>query len=122
MARKPASEGGVSKAQAYRDAISVVGQNADLDVVHDQILKTTGIDMPKPQISQYRNLENKRHGKLKKRGRKPKSETLAAAAAAAEPVKVIKDDHLIEFISTVKVWENKLGAAKIRKLIGALYQ
>src|SRR4051812_23842594 len=104
MARKDDEAKQVSKAFAYRDAEATLGRDADLDAVHAHILAKFGIDMKKTQISQYRTNEKKRVGhKGKKRGRKPKDLTSATAPKAAS-----RGDIMIEFVSVMKSWENKI--------------
>jgi hypothetical protein len=102
----------VSKAAAYRDAEAELGRDVTLDNVHKFILDKYGINMPKGQISAYRSLEKKARGA--KFGRKN--------AVASEKPKNAGGDPLIEFVSQVRGWENKLGADKICEVIAALYE
>jgi len=106
----------VSKAHAYREAEAVLGKEAALDDVHKFILEKFAIDMPKGQISAYRSLEKSRGGaKPGKRGRKPKSETMLGATSSS-------NDAVIQFLSAVRGWENKIGAEKVVEVISALYK
>jgi hypothetical protein len=126
VARKPDSGGGekISKAFAYREAEAALGKEADLDAVQQFISEKFGIDMRKTQISQYRSNEKKRGGKKGRRGRKPKVAVAAEAAVSAAPRagRGGNSDILIEIVSTVRGWENKLGAEKICEVIDALYK
>jgi len=117
MARKPdAGEGKtISKAFAYRAAEKELGREADLESVQKLLKDKFGIDMKKPQISQYRANEKKRR---RKRGGRPKGSKNAAAVAPP----VGSDDRVLEFVSTVRGWENKLGADRICQVIDALYK
>jgi hypothetical protein len=116
MPRKPDMGDGkkISKAFAYRDAAKALGKNADLEEVQKHIRDNFGINMEKTQISQYRSNEKKRKGK---RGRKPK--TAALAPTVAKPA---RGDSILQFVSTVRGWENKIGAEKICDVIDALYK
>lgn len=112
MARTKSEDGKVSKAAAYRDAAAKLGDKADLDAVQTYIKETHNIVMDKAQISQYRSNERT---KLKKGKRRKSKETAATTAP-----KSVRGDSLIEYISTVESWKNKLGAEKIVEVISVL--
>lgn len=128
MARKAdGAEGSkVSKAHAYRDAAETLGMEATLEEVHNFIIEKYSIDMSKTQISQYRSNEKKRQGTAPgKRGRKPKHAAAATAHTAsvnhAPKPAASRTDPLVEFVSTMRGWENKIGSDKICEMISALY-
>jgi hypothetical protein len=115
MPRKPGAGKAVSKAFAYREAEKELGRSADLDSVQKLIHDKFGIGMDKTQISQYRSNEKKRR---RKRGGRPKGSTSAVNATAKAPT----GNTLVEFVSAVRGWENKIGAEQICKMIDALYK
>jgi hypothetical protein len=105
----------VTKAAAYRDAEAKLGRKAPLDEVQKHILDSFGIEMSRLQVSQYRSNEKKRKPK---RGRPKKSEVAGAQSKAP----VSKSGSISDFITTMRSWENKIGAAEICRAIDALYK
>jgi len=106
----------VSKAHAYREAEAALGKDAALEDVHKFILEKFNIDVPKGQISAYRSIERSRGGALPgKRGRKPKNATILGTIPSS-------NDAVIQFLSAIRGWENKIGAEKVVEVISALYK
>lgn len=116
MAKKADTNGGksITKAAAYRDAADKLGKSAPLDDVQKFLLDNFGIDMSKNQISQYRSNEKRRKPK---RGR-PRRDAEAAANGTPAPK---KGGSISDFISTMRTWETRIGAAEICRAIDALY-
>jgi len=125
MPRKANDGKSISKAAAYRDAEAKFGPEGDLQEVSKYIQESFGLEMDKNQISQYRSLERGREkkGPGKKRGRKPKSKAATApVVAVAAKETATKSDPMIQFISTIRGFESKMGADKVHKIFEALYK
>jgi len=116
MPRKAKS--GPSKMEALRGSLETNGWKAD-NIVHQQFIRDTyGIEMTLQQISQYKSNERRRTGKRRRRRRKGVEE---GAPATAGP-RGASSDSVLQFVSTVRKWEDKLGSKKLLAVIEALYR
>ena len=106
MARKAEK---VSDMERVRRAVNELGLDATTQQVHDQILKE-GKDVDKNKISAYKSIIRRQAGVTKPRGRHGRRTAPMKATALR-----------VEDVHAIKELVGRLGADKVRELIGVFH-
>lgn len=115
MAKKSDSEGKTSVMQLVKNALADLGVDAKPEPLHNHILEKYQRDVPKQQISTYKSIIKKQSGKLKARRGLRDGMVEGTSSRAGS-------DLVLQFVSTVRDFESKLGSAKLLEVIDALYK
>jgi hypothetical protein len=103
---------GGNKMEAVRRALGALGGNAKPTALHSHILREFKLDISTNMISSYKSTILKSSGSTgKKRGRKPKSETMAVTTMS---------NGVIDDLRTLKELVTRLGAGGVRELLDLL--
>ena len=110
-----------------RDAMKALGSDAKPDQIFEHIKTTCNVEVPKQIISSYKSMIKKAEGKSKsKRERKPGAASDSASVPSSSHSSMTpvakRDDLLLEFINTVRKYEQKMGSGKVLEVIDALYK
>jgi hypothetical protein len=111
MAKKAGSK---SKVDMVRDSIVKLGWVAPIDDYQKYIKDTYGVEMSKAHISQTKSNEKNRQGIRVGRRRRRRGRAVAGASADGGPARLA---DILSFVSTVKQWEEKIGAASVREVV-----
>ncbi len=114
----------VNKMQCMREALESMGKEAKPKELQDFLKTTFGLDMDPKMISTYKNSLLRKAGE-KGKGRGRRAETPLAEAAtppARREVAVDGGGISLEDIRAVKELVQRLGAGKLRALMGVLYE
>ena len=104
--------GHLSGMEAVRQALRVLGYDAETQKIHDYILDQFSKEMSNNMISSYKSTLRREAGLSKGRGGRPAGRSAAAAAAAALQV---------EDVQAIKNLVGRLGADRVRELIGVFH-
>lgn len=115
MAKKSDNEGKPSVMQLVKEALATLGDEAKPEPIRDHILKEHQRDIPKQQISTYKSIIKKQSGRVKSK-RLPRE-----GGAPTTPMRP-QSDLVLQFVSTVRDFEAKLGSDKLLEVIDALYK
>jgi hypothetical protein len=119
MARKSGGEK-LSKAEALRKSLETNGWNVSNDVHQHWVREHHGLEMTGQQIATYKSNERRKSGR---RRRRRKAGAGADGGAGPGPGRGgPRSDTVLQFVSTVRKWENKLGSKKVLAVIEALYK
>jgi hypothetical protein len=118
MAKKSDSEGKPSVMQLVKAALATLGDEAKPEPIRDHILKEHQRDIPKQQISTYKSIIKKQAGGTKSK-RLPREGGVPATPATPPRA---QGDLVLQFVSTVRDFEAKLGSDKLLEVIDALYK
>jgi hypothetical protein len=112
MAKKDESK---SKVDMVRDAIAKLGWDAGIEEYQKFVKDTFGVEMSKPHISQTKSNEKRRQGiRTRRRRRRRGAEPATATAGAAGNARLT---DILNFVSAVQQWEQKIGAASVREVV-----
>ena len=105
-----------SKVDMVRDAIAKLGWNAGIEEYQKFIKDTFSVDMSKPHISQTKSNEKKRQGIRTRRRRRGRGRAEGAPAGGGGAASARLTD-ILNFVSTVQQWEQKIGAKSVREVV-----
>ncbi len=100
-----------TKREAVKMGLMELGLEAKPPALHDHILKTWGMDISNNHISSYKSGLKQELGGGKHHGRRP-----GRPPAPRDAALQVKD------IQTIKELVNRLGADRVRELIGVFHQ
>jgi hypothetical protein len=104
-----------SKVDMVRDAIAKLGWNAGIEEYQKFIKDTFSIEMSKPHISQTKSNEKKRQGiRTRRRRGRGRAEGAAAGVGGAGSARLT---DILNFVSAVQQWEQKIGAKSVREVV-----
>lgn len=110
------SKGDITKAEAVRQTLAELGNDAKPLQIQDHLKTKFGMDMATSVISNYKSVLLKRaRGKKARRG-SPKAQAEAAAPNHVSP----PDGIRLEDIRAVKQLVDQMGAEKVRQLAEVL--
>jgi hypothetical protein len=117
MARKTGGEK-LSKAEALRKSLETNGWNVPNDVHQQWVREQHGLEMTGQQIATYKSNERRKSGRRRRRRKAGADADGGAAPGRGGP----RSDTVLQFVSTVRKWEDKLGSKKVLAVIEALYK
>jgi len=110
-AEESANAGPRTKREAVKMGLMELGVEAKPPALHEHILKTWGMDISNNHISSYKSGLKQELGGGKPHGRRP-----GRPPAPRDAALQVRD------IQTIKELVNRLGADRVRELIGVFHQ
>jgi hypothetical protein len=103
---------GGNKMEAVRRALSSLGRDAKPTALHNHILSQFNLDIQPNMISSYKSTILKGSKGGKKRGRKPKNNSIPSHAPSG--------GNIIKDLKTLKELTTRLGAGRVREYLDLL--